>query len=870
MVAAGAWCAAGVVTVASPESASRRLAMAAPWWVFAAAFALAWLVPAWRRRPWLATPALLSTLAWWPIPLPPIALIWTGPLAWMPVIVSLACAWGSAPLSALGRAIGAADARRSTILAGVLTLLAGGAAAWNVDARVPGGDEPHYLIITQSLINDHDIQIENNHRQRDYALYYGGNLAPDYVKRGSNGEIYSIHAPGVSALLVPAFALAGYRGAEMFLLLLAALTGGLIWRIGWRLTDEPSAAWFAWAAAAGSTAFVLHSFMVYPDVPGTLIAAAAVLLIVRIERVPGNVGMLEIVAVSALLAGLPWMQTRFAMLAAGLGLPIVIWLLRDPSRAFPSRRRRAAGFLIVPAVSAAVWFGFFKVVYGTFDPAVPYTGVGGGMRAELIPGGLLGLLFDQQFGLAMHAPVVMVACFGLASSAGSQARRIALAALAMAGIYLAGVAVYWHWWGGTPAGPGRLTMVSLPMLAALLAEAWRCADANRRRIFLGVLMASVAITAIVVGVNRGVLTSNHRDAQAAWLEWLAPVVNLPRGWPSFFWRLDPNRLSTELAFATHVGVWIAIFAGGWWLARRVGLSGAASLERRRVTVAAWLLGGLMLSAQAGWWLNSVSGLDAARSQARVLAGSQPVVEVSAFRIRPGVELTNLLRIGNEEPGRLEGARPWLVVDALPEGTYNLRISTPRPRAGELVVRAGRSAMLLRTIRIQPLSRQVEPLVLPIGVAGLVITPSEALGDIAGTIELEPLHVNRGGPVARLAAQYGPNRVFFFDENLFVEDSGFWVRGGQSASLAVVMDAADAAAPLVVTLQNGRGDNEVVLDADGAVTRERFGSFETRRVELPASGAPRRLSITSTSGFRPSADGTSSDTRYLGVFVRIGS
>jgi hypothetical protein len=867
MVAAGAWCAAGVLTVASPDSASRRLAMAAPWWVFASALALALLVPAWRRRPLLATPALLSTLAWWPIPLPPIALIWTGPLAWLPVIASLACAWGSAPLSRLGRWIGADDARRSTVLAGLLTLLAGGATAWNVDARVPGGDEPHYLIITQSLIQDRDIQIENNHRQRDYAAYYGGNLAPDYVKRGINGEIYSIHAPGVSALVVPAFALAGYRGAEVFLLLVSALAGGMLWRIGWRLTDDSSAAWFAWAAAAGSTVFVLHSFMIYPDVPGTLIAAAAVLLIVRLERVPGNVGMIEVVAVSALLAALPWMQTRFAMLAAGLAGPIVLWLLLDPSRAFAARRLRAAGFLIVPALSAAVWFGFFKLVYGTFDPAVPYTGVGGGMRAALIPGGLVGLLFDQQFGLAMHAPVVMLACFGLAARAGSHVWRLPLAGLAMALVYLAGVAVYWHWWGGTPAGPGRLTMVSLPMFAVLLAEAWRRADADRRRIFLGVLMVSLAITAIVVGVNRGVLTSNNRDAQAAWLEWLAPVVNLPRGWPSFFWRLDPNRLSSEAAFAAHVGVWIAIFAGAWWLARWVGLRSAASLERRRVTVAAWLLGGLMVSTQAGWWLNGVSGLDAARSQSRVLAGSHPVVEVSAFRIQPRVELTNLLRIGNEEPGRLEGARPWLVVESLPAGTYSLRISTPRPRAGELLVTAGRRALRLRTIRVQPLSRQTETLVLPTGVAGLVITPADALGDVAGTIELEPLQVARGGPIARLAAQYGSIRTLFFDDNVFAEDSGFWVRGGQSASLAVEADPA-AAGPLAVTLQNGRGENEIILDADGVVTRERFGPFETRRVELPASGAARRLTITSASGFRPSADGTSRDDRYLGVFVKI--
>ena len=42
--------------------------------------------------------------------------------------------------------------------------------------------------------------------------YVDGELKPDYLRRGRDGAIYSIHAPGVSALVLPAFALAGYPG----------------------------------------------------------------------------------------------------------------------------------------------------------------------------------------------------------------------------------------------------------------------------------------------------------------------------------------------------------------------------------------------------------------------------------------------------------------------------------------------------------------------------------------------------------------------------------------------------------------------------------------------------------------------------------
>ena len=113
---------------------------------------------------------------------------------------------------------------------------------------IPGGDEPHYLAATQSLLHDGDLRVANNYAKGEYLDYFPGRLEPHFLKRATSGEIYSIHAPGVSVVVLPAFAIAGYRGAVATMILIAALTAALTWRLAFRLSASAGA---AWAATAG-------------------------------------------------------------------------------------------------------------------------------------------------------------------------------------------------------------------------------------------------------------------------------------------------------------------------------------------------------------------------------------------------------------------------------------------------------------------------------------------------------------------------------------------------------------------------------------------------------------------------------------------
>ena len=174
--------------------------------------------------------------------------------------------------------------RAPRIAAGVIAGAIFALSAWGAAPMIPGGDEPHYLIITQSLLLDRSLTIENVHRRGDYRAYYGGELQPHVQRRGKDGRIYSLHAPGLPALVAPAFALGGHRAVVLFLVLIAAAGSALAWHCAWLATRRTDAAWFAWAAVTLPVTAIFQSFMVYPDGPGGVLALTGLWALLRADE----------------------------------------------------------------------------------------------------------------------------------------------------------------------------------------------------------------------------------------------------------------------------------------------------------------------------------------------------------------------------------------------------------------------------------------------------------------------------------------------------------------------------------------------------------------------------------------------------------
>ena len=838
-------------------------------------------------------PLALLLLPWLPIAVPSAFLIWTGAIAsllWLLVAVGLVAGEERlrrlTALTAPGRAVAYAAG-----LACILFSLA----AWSASPSIPGGDEPHYLVITQSLLYDHDLKIENNHARGDYRAYFPGDLAPHVGARGRNGAVYSIHSPGIPVLVLPAFALGGYRGVVVFLILLSASACALAWWLAWRITGSLAAAWFGWAAVTLSAPFVLESFTVYPDAPGGALVLTGVWALQRAEweREAADVApdsnrpqpvsrwpsWFPWLLHGAALAALPWMHTRFAVLAATLGGLVLVRLARASNPV-----GKACAFLTIPAASAAAWLGFFLVVYGAADPTAPYGGWADNSFAFL-PDGLGGLFFDQGFGLLATAPVLVVAFAGFA-----RARRFAREWIVMAAPYVVTVGSYAMWWAGL-SGPARFLVPLVLPLAIPAACAWRDGvSRGLRATMITALVVSIWLSAVLVAGGGGLLGYHGRNTggltAAPWLEWANTVIDLPSAAPAFVPLPRGTGLSARIR-AAHVGFaatipWMVCLGGAallvFWVARR-------RPWRPETVVAGSVLifaGAVMVAASAVWNMHEAQPLRLLPTQMEVLrrlAGGHSVVyDFTGRRRLSASEAWNMpIEVpasGNDGSPAARGAGALATFVWVPAGSYAIGVRRHGAGAGSVSVRMDggddQFAILTRPIAAFDAGATID---LPVEVRVLAVRGDASTRDQVDAIQLRPLSRAPGpvpGGAARHAARYGHTVVFFMDDRTSPEATGFWAWGARESTVLLATD--EGSTMQTVVLRNGAADNEVTIESGGWRRQLQLHPGEERAIDIPLywlRGSAALTRIRSSSGFRPSeVDPESRDTRFLGVFVRI--
>jgi hypothetical protein len=723
-------------------------------------------------------------------------------------------------LSRLARGLPSVAASGRTIgLAGFVLYL--GVGYWISSKVGLSGDEPHYLLITYSLLNDLDLEVQNNYGAEDYRSFYQGKMEP----RLATGTPYSVHGIGVPVLLAPGFAALGLFGVLLTEALISALLLHAIYQASLRITASPSASLFAVAGFGLTSPALFLSVSAYPELPAALVAALAVGRLLDPEPPRAFAAF----AWTLVLGALPFLHVKF--------LPLGGLLIAAFAYQFGRRARSSLAWL---SAGAAVSVGSFLLVtfltLGSFDPTASY----GRQRIflERVPLGIAGLLFDQEYGLLLHAPIYLLGFAGIVSLFRRNALLGAVSFLALLSVAIPGAA-HPLWSGGT-SPPARFLFPALPLMtlaAAALLGRERESGVGPWAPWL--LASSVALGLSMVFLPGGPFFLNSRDGTGRIWEALSTSWNLSDYLPSLV-RADPRSL------ASAAGLFLLVL-----------LAIGAQIRRARGFRVAPLFGALLLAA----WAHDRTFVSRSRelephSVSRVMhhlsrRDQDRFLALPSFERLSREALTARVSLPLEAVSDGDPRHWWSRAYSLPAGRFRLSGAPPIGITfynGESAFQSDAltfsSEVALGRFRLRARNLFEPPRVFLLEARPSLIEGLEALSTIPAT----------------------GLRLHALDDEVYLDLGGFWIRKASRASFAIEVEARRTR-EVRIQITNGGAPNRVSVDSALVNESYRLAPWEEREIRLTLQGPLVAFAIGSESGFRPSElDPSSRDDRELGALV----
>lgn len=327
---------------------------------------------------------------------------------------------------------------------------------WVDKITPPQGDEPYFLLLTHSMIYDHDINLYNNFIHKDYLKFsplITHQLTPQPQDIIKPGYYLSHHFPMFPALLIPGYALAGRIGVIWEMNLMTALLMSLLYRLSCQLIQSRKGALLGTLCVALSSPIVVYAGLAYREIP------VALLLMTLLYQ-----GRQIFTKEKEQWYSLPFLVLLLVLLGPRYSIPALPFIVYLVYSFWKNHDKKM--FLLLILVGAGIFValgGYYIFFQKNFLEQLLY---GESVSLKKFPSNFTGLFFDQQWGIFFVAPVYVLFIFGFITFY-QRSKKEALALLFMCIPYILFVSFFVNAFGWASPAPRYLVCI-LPIAGIFL------------------------------------------------------------------------------------------------------------------------------------------------------------------------------------------------------------------------------------------------------------------------------------------------------------------------------------------------------------------------------------------------------------------
>jgi hypothetical protein len=367
---------------------------------------------------------------------------------------------------------------------------------YNAGMMPLSGDEPHYLLLADSIARDGDLNVRNNYEDdaaglgkerilpvADWKQHLGGHLQ----ERGE--ALYGKHEPGLGFFIALPFLAFGSHGAKVTMVFLIGLAPFLFF---WVARDRVRQRGWALAIALSLSIGLplsLASIHVYVDMlAGLLLLVAVECLYREWKAAPSEHSAWRIGLMGISLFILPWLKVSFMLPAA---ICVMTAVLVQMKTGLNRQSMKYACLSAIPGLSVLLFLVYLKTTFGHFShPNMVATRLDWATFHHF-----LRLHVDATHGILLQQPLLLAGVVGLGCLWGRDKLFLLFLLVLYGSLVGPNATVMGGWYGFCPMG--RYAWSSYPLWIYPLCALFAALTTRKGRCIFGVVCCGALAAQVV-------------------------------------------------------------------------------------------------------------------------------------------------------------------------------------------------------------------------------------------------------------------------------------------------------------------------------------------------------------------------------------